>query len=200
MIRDKYTPIVLSGPSGSGKTELIEYIEQRNPEFQEAIGYTTRKKRESANEKINTITQEEFELLIKDDKLIEYCNYNGNYYGMPKSEFNKLSYCNLIFNVSYSSAREIKSIFENTPMIYMLPPTKEELLSRLGERDYNRYLLGIEETMKYAMYYEYLLISYRNDLPQIYDEFMEIAESKDSAMQRRLVLSKNKDFVNKFYK
>lgn len=35
MIRDKYTPIVLSGPSGSGKTELIEYIEQRNPEFQE---------------------------------------------------------------------------------------------------------------------------------------------------------------------
>ena len=172
MIRDKYTPIVLSGPSGSGKTELIEYIEQRNPEFQEAIGYTTRKKRESANEKINTITQEEFELLIKDDKLIEYCNYNGNYYGMPKSEFNKLSYCNLIFNVSYSSAREIKSIFENTPMIYMLPP----------------------------MYYEYLLISYRNDLPQIYDEFMEIAESKDSAMQRRLVLSKNKDFVNKFYK
>ena len=94
MVREKYTPVVLSGPSGSGKTELIEYIEQRNPEFQEAIGYTTRQKRESTNEKINTITQDEFELLIKDNKLIEYCNYNGNYYGMPKSEFNKLSYCN----------------------------------------------------------------------------------------------------------
>lgn len=54
--------------------------------------------------------------------------------------------------------------------------------------------------MKYAMYYEYLLISYRNDLSKIYDEFMEIVESKDSTMQHRLVLSKNKDFVNKFYR
>lgn len=54
MIRDKYTPIVLSGPSGSGKTELIEYIEQRNPEFQEAIGYTTRKKE---NRQMKKLTQ-----------------------------------------------------------------------------------------------------------------------------------------------
>ena len=49
----------------------------------------------------------EFENLISTDGLIEYCIYNNNYYGVPKSEFEKLKEYHLMFNVGYSSAKEI---------------------------------------------------------------------------------------------
>ncbi len=200
MIKNQYSPIIISGPSGAGKTKLVEFIEKQNPIFLEAVGLTTRKKRENEVEKMNFITKEEFEALINQDKLIEYCIYNNNYYGMCKEELEKLKYYNLIFNVGYSSAKIIKEMYGNSYMIYLLPPNKEELLKRLGNRDYNRYELGIIETIQHALKYDYLLISLTDNLEKTYFDFMEIIEEKSKSQQKRLTLSKNKDFVNNFYK
>lgn len=200
MENKEYSPIVISGPSGSGKSVLIEYIEKQNPLFLEATGSTTRKKRESETGRMYFISKEEFELLIKNGGLIEYCIYNGNYYGVSKKEFEKLKEYRLIFNVGYSSAKEIKSIYQDTYMIYLLPPTKEELLKRLGDRGMERYNLGIEETINNAFKYEYLLLSQPDDLNTTYCDFMDIVEEKSKAQQKRLILAKNKDFVNNFYK
>lgn len=85
-------------------------------------------------------------------------------------------------------------------MIYLLPPTKEELLKRLGDRGMERYNLGIEETINNAFKYEYLLLSQPDDLNTTYCDFMDIIEEKSKAQQKRLILAKNKDFVNNFYK
>lgn len=198
--RAENSPIVITGPSASGKTELIDYIEKRDSSFLEATGSTTREKRENETGRMYFISKEEFELLISNDKLIEYCIYRGNYYGVSKSELDKLKQYHLMFNVGYSSAKVIKSMYGDTFMIYLLPPNKEELLRRLGDRGYERYLLGIEETMKYAMEYNYLLISKTNNLSSTFDDFMDIVEEKESSKQKKLVLAKNKDFVNNFYK
>lgn len=192
--------IVISGPSGSGKTELIEYIKKANPQFVEAVGMTTRQKRNDEEGNMNFISISEFESLILNDKFIEYCTYNGNYYGVCKEELNKLLEHHLIFNVSYSSAKEIKKTYQQTQLIYLLPPTKEELLRRIGERGYDRYLLGIEETMKNAFYYEYLLISQTNDLETTYTDFIEIVGEKSKSKQRKLTLVKNRNFIRNFYK
>lgn len=200
MENKEYSPIVISGPSGSGKSVLIEYIERQNPLFLEATGSTTRKKREIETGRMYFISKEEFELLIKSGGLIEYCIYNGNYYGVSRNEFEKLKEYHLIFNVGYSSAKEIKSIYQGTCMIYLLPPTKEELLKRLGNRDIERYNLGIEETLNNAFKYEYLLLSQPYDLNTTYCDFMDIVEEKSRSQQKRLILAKNKDFVNNFYK
>ena len=154
----KNLPIVITGPSGAGKTELINYITENYKNFTEAAGFTTRLRRDSDNEYIKSISKEEFKKLISSNGLIEYCIYNGNYYGIPKSEFNKLSNYNLIFNVGYSSAKVITGLYSDTLMIYLLPPDKKELIRRLGERENARYLLGIEETMKNAIKYDYLLV------------------------------------------
>lgn len=196
----KYSPIVISGPSGSGKSDLIEYIEEQNPLFLEATGSTTRPKRNKEIGRMHFISKEEFELLIKNGGLIEYCIYNGNYYGVSKQEFEKLKDYNLIFNVGYTSAKEIKLLYQDTHMIYLLPPSKEELLKRIGERGIERYNLGIEETMKYAFKYEYLLISQTDDFKTTYNDFMDIIEEKSNANQKKLILAKNRDFVNNFYK
>ena len=194
------SPIVLSGPSGSGKTELINYIENNYPLYMEATGSTTRNRRQNEIGNMNFITREEFEKLILCNELIEYCIYNGNYYGVSKSEFKKLEQYHLMFNVGYSSAKIIQQMYNDTFMLYLLPPTKEELQRRLGNRGKERYLLGIEETMKNAFKYDYLLISHTDDLVSTCDDFMDIVEQKSEAKQKRLVLAKNKDFINNFYK
>jgi len=200
MEKYKYSPIVISGPSGSGKSVLIEYIEQQNPLFLEADGSTTRQKREFETGRMNFISRQDFELLIQQGNLIEYCIYNGNYYGVSKDEFKKLKDYYLMFNVGYSSARVIKELYQDTYMIYLLPPTKEELLKRIGDRGIERYNLGIEETMNNALKFDYLLLSQPDNLETTYNDFMDIIDKNSKSQQKRLILAKNKDFINNFYK
>lgn len=194
------SPIVISGPSGAGKSELIEYVEKKYPTFLEATGITTREKRKVEVGRMYFVSKEEFQQLIISNDLIEYCVFNNNYYGVPKSEFEKLKEYHLMFNVGYSSAREIKNIYDDTKMIYLLPPTSEELIRRLGDRGKERYIIGIQEMMDYAFEYDYLLISINNNLQQTADDLMDIVNQKNTAQQKKLILAKNRDFVNNFYK
>ena len=194
------SPIIITGPSGAGKTELINYIEHINPKFLEATGSTTRQRRNDDDGKMNFISKKEFEQLIRNDNLIEYTIYNGNYYGVSKDEFKKLDKYKLIFNVGYSSAKIIQQEYIDAIMIYLLPPTKEELLRRLGSREYERYLIGIEETQKNSKYYDYLLISKTNNLKETCNEFMSIVYNDDKSNEKRLTLQRNIEFVENFYK
>ena len=195
-----YLPIVIAGPSGAGKTELINYITEHYSSFTEAAGYTTRPRRDTDNENIKSISKDEFEQMISSNGLIEYCVYNGNYYGIPKSEFQKLEKYNLIFNVGYSSAEIIKRIYSDTLMIYLLPPTKEELIRRLGDRERERYILGIEETKKNASKYDYLLVSETDNLEGTCNNFLNIVQQNQRQIQEKLKMEKNKDFVDDFYR
>ena len=194
-----YSPIVITGPSGSGKSVLIEYIEQNNPLFIEAYGATTREKRENETGKMYFISHDEFEQLIDKNLLIEYCIYRNNYYGVLKSELEKLRERYVMFNVGYSSAQVIQSMQKSTFMIYLLPP-KEELLRRLGDRGYERYLLGIEETVNNAEKFDYLLLSQTDNLKGTYEDFMNIVEQKNDYQKSKMVLARNKDFIKNFYK
>lgn len=195
-----YSPIVITGPSGSGKSVLIEYIEQNNPLFIEAYGATTREKRENETGKMYFISHDEFEQLIDKNLLIEYCIYRNNYYGVLKSELEKLRERYVMFNVGYSSAQVIQSMQKSTFMIYLLPPNKEELLRRLGDRGYERYLLGIEETVNNAEKFDYLLLSQTDNLKGTYEDFMNIVEQKNDYQKSKMVLARNKDFIKNFYK
>ena len=195
-------PIILTGPSGAGKTELTNYITKRYDTFKEAIGYTTREKRIDDDGKIISISREQFTKLILNDELIEYGIYNENFYGIPKSEFEKLEQYNLIFNVGYSSAKIIKKMHKEALMIYLLPPNKEELLRRLENRDkeHKRYMLGMEETKNNSHMYEYLLISKTNDLEAICNDFMQIVNKNKIQIQDRLKMKENRDFIDDFYR
>ena len=199
-MENKNIPIVITGPSGAGKTELINYITKKYDMFIEASGFTTRPRRDTDNENIKSISIDEFEKLILNDNLIEYCLYNGNYYGIPKSEFKKLEKYNLLFNVGYSSAEVIKKMYQETLMIYLLPPNKEELLRRFGERERERYLLGIEETKKNANKYQYLLVSETNDLEKTCDNFLKIFRKNEREVQEKLKMESNKKFIEDFYR
>jgi len=77
---------IISGPSGSGKDTLLVELFKKRPEIKFSISSTTRKMRdgEKEGEKYNFISRESFENMINNDRLLEYNEYVGNYYGTPK--------------------------------------------------------------------------------------------------------------------
>ena len=83
---NKGVVFIISGPSGSGKDTLMVELFKKRPEIKFSISSITRGMREGEVEgvKYNFISKEQFEQMIKEDKLLEYNSYVGNYYGTPK--------------------------------------------------------------------------------------------------------------------
>lgn len=197
---NNYNPIIITGPSGSGKSTIVNYIVDNNSLFIEAEGVTTREKRKNETDKIISISFDEFNRLIEKDLLIEYSKYNGNYYGIPKAEYVKLKEKYLLFNVGYSSAKIIKSNYVDSIMIFLLPPTRKDLVDRLGDRynDY-RYQSGKIETINNIANYDYLLISKNNDLAGTYRDFIDIVNKTKNSEKFKVKSLKNDMFIKSFY-
>ena len=199
LICEGYSPIVLSGPSGAGKTELIEYLKKKNKIFEEAPGITTRPRRIGEVGNTDFITQEKFFEYVNNDELIQYVRHDGNYYGTLKKALELLKDKQILFNMGYQGAVSLKNIRPDSSLIYILPPNKEEVLRRMGNRGIQRYSLGIEQTKKSIDLYDYLLISYTDNMEKLYCDFMDIYESSESGKTKSLKLIKNKDFMKNFY-
>ena len=130
--------IVISGPSGVGKgticKELVKYF---NGWF--SVSVTTREKRDGEIEGKDYfyVTKEEFEEKIKDNDFLEYATYNNNYYGTLKSKINEKLENNIdVFTeIEVNGARNIKKIYNDSVLIYILPPSLEELEERLRGRN-----------------------------------------------------------------
>lgn len=135
---NKGSLIVLSGPSGSGKDSICERLKEYNDSFWVSISCTTRKPRTGEEEGIDYFfkTKEEFEKLIKENKLLEYAEYNGEYYGTPKEKINE--YLNkgidVILVIEVQGALKIKKLINEAIFIFIMPPTMKDLVLRLKKR------------------------------------------------------------------
>ncbi|MBQ7265466.1 MAG: guanylate kinase [Firmicutes bacterium] len=130
--------IVISGPSGSGKGTVISEI-LRDSGYCCSISATTRAPREGETDGVNYFfkTKEEFEELIKENKLLEYANYCGNYYGTPYDYVKKMQDRgkNVILEIEVVGAENVKKLLPEAKLIFMLPPSLEELEKRLRGRN-----------------------------------------------------------------
>ena len=129
--------IVISGPSGVGKGTLCNMlIKDLNVEY--SVSYTTRNPREGEIDGVNYnfITVDEFREKIRIGDLLEYNIYNGNYYGTSKSfVMNKINEGkSIILEIDVNGARNVKNIFPDALLIYIAPPSIEELKRRLINR------------------------------------------------------------------
>ena len=134
--------IILSSPSGAGKTTLVKKISAIK-NFKISISYTTRipRKNETNGKDYFFIKNEEFETLIKKNELLEYARVFNNLYGSSKKKvFDMLSNGeNVIFDIDWQGTKQIKEKSLNFRLLtfFILPPSKETLLSRLSERENN---------------------------------------------------------------
>ncbi|MCK9211721.1 MAG: guanylate kinase [Ignavibacteriaceae bacterium] len=130
--------IVISAPSGTGKTTIIRSILKILPDVVYSISATTREKRPSEHDGVDYffIDEETFQQKINDHEFVEWEKVYDYFYGTPKSFVEKVisEGKSILLEVDVKGALSIKKVYPDAIMIYLLPPSLEELEKRLKER------------------------------------------------------------------
>jgi guanylate kinase len=131
--------IILSGPSGVGKGTIREKLFQNeNLNLAYSISMTTRTPREGEvdGQDYFFISEAEFQEKIKDGLLIEWAQFVGNYYGTPKEYVEQLlnEGKNVVLEIEVQGANQVMAMFPKAITIFIVPPSIEELESRIRGR------------------------------------------------------------------
>ena len=129
---------VISGSSGVGKGTVIKEFLNKHPEFKLSISCTTRGKREGEVHGVNYffLSPNEFKECISNDEFLEWAEFSGNHYGTKKAFVED---ClnngeNLILEIDTKGALNVKKIMPEAELIFIAPPSLEELEARLRGR------------------------------------------------------------------
>ncbi|WP_243386791.1 guanylate kinase [Bacillus kexueae] len=173
--RERGLLIVLSGPSGVGKGTVRKALfEQDDVHFEYSISMTTRKPREGEVDGVDYFfkSKEEFEQLIKEEKLLEWAEYVGNYYGTPIEYVEKTlnEGKDVFLEIEVQGALQVKKSFPEGLFIFLVPPSLDELKNRIVTRGtesegliQNRMNVAKEEIeMMHA--YDYVVVNDQVDL------------------------------------
>ena len=197
---DRGILIVVSGFSGSGKGTLMKELLKRYPDiYALSISATTRAPREGEEDgrEYFFISKDEFEKMIAKDELIEYARYVENYYGTPRRyvEEKMKQGKDVILEIEIQGALKVKKAFPDTLLLFVPPPSAEELQSRLIGRGTetmevirSRMDRACEEAQGMELY-DYLIVN--DDLDACVEEMHSIIRGE----HRRT--SRNADFMEK---
>ncbi|CAG9607468.1 guanylate kinase [Pseudoneobacillus rhizosphaerae] len=167
-MQEKGLLIVLSGPSGVGKGTVRKAIfSQPDTEFEYSISMTTRTPREGEVNGVDYFfkSREEFEGLIEQDRLLEYAEFVGNYYGTPVDYVRETldSGKDVFLEIEVKGARQVREKFPEGLFIFLMPPSLHELKNRIVTRGTetddlitNR-LLSAREEIEMMDLYDYIV-------------------------------------------
>ena len=137
MTNGKGILLIISGPSGAGKGTVVSKLKEKSG-YSLSISATTRKPRQNETPGVHYFfkSKEEFEKMIEDKKLLEYADFCGNYYGTPTDFVNKRIENNktVILEIEIQGALQVKSIYPEAVLIFLTPPSMDELEKRLVGR------------------------------------------------------------------
>ncbi|MBE8596062.1 guanylate kinase [Xenorhabdus sp. BG5] len=134
------TLYIVSAPSGAGKSSLIQALLKTQPLYdtQVSVSHTTRQARPGENhgEHYFFVTVDEFQNMINHDEFLEYACVFGNYYGTSRKviEDTLASGVDVFLDIDWQGAQQIRQKMPTARSIFILPPSKEELLRRLRGR------------------------------------------------------------------
>lgn len=130
---------VISGSSGVGKGTLLQMLLKQHPELKLSISATTRKPRPGEVDGVNYFFTERDDFLdaVKNGEFLEWAEFNGNCYGTKEAYVRKTLNKgeNLILEIETKGALQIKSKLPDSILIFILPPSLEELEHRLRGRN-----------------------------------------------------------------
>ena len=157
------TKFIISSPSASGKTTLVNALLEAFPTMYRLKTCTTRPVRpeEKGNEYF-FLTKEQAEEKIKNDDFVEYSTVYGNIYGLDKMEVERNLSRNTVVILDVQGTEKATTLYPSMKTIFIQPPPREILESRLKERntndaDVNARLAEIDTELSYMNKYDHVV-------------------------------------------
>ena len=182
---------VISSPSGGGKTSLINKLfeDTRSLNFKKSISDTTRQKREGDinGRDYYFLSEKEFKDKIEKEEYVEYATVFGNFYGTSKEEIKtKYNNSNLVLELDWQGAYAVKELFDDARLIFLVPPSLEDLKQRLVTRNLdspesieNRLSEAKKEISKSEIY-DFLILN--DDFDKAFEDLSQILFESISAL------------------
>ena len=182
---------VISSPSGGGKTSLINKLfeDTRSMNFKKSISDTTRQKREGDinGRDYYFLSEKEFKDKIEKEEYVEYATVFGNFYGTSKEEIiTKYNNSNLVLELDWQGAYAVKELFGDARLIFLVPPSLEDLKQRLVTRNLdspesieNRLSEAKKEISKSEIY-DFLILN--DDFDKAFEDLSQILFESISAL------------------
>lgn len=194
--------VVISGFSGAGKGTLMKALMEKYDNYALSISATTRRPRsgEADGREYFFVSQEYFQSMVENDALIEYAQYVENFYGTPKDyvEKQRAAGKDVILEIEIQGALKIKQRFPEALLLFVMPPSAEELKRRLVSRG-TEPLEVIEARLKRAAEeaagieaYDYIVIN--DTIDTCVEELHQLIQAQHNKTSNRL------DFIKEMRK
>jgi guanylate kinase len=160
---------LISAPSGAGKSSLVNALLSHDPSIRLSVSCTTRPPRpgEIDGKDYRFLSVDGFEALRNGSQLLEWAQVHGNYYGTPRDLIDQAVGAgqNVILEIDWQGARQVRKLFPATISIFILPPSIEALRERLQNRGQDpedvitRRVQAASAEISHAPEFEYVIIN-----------------------------------------
>ena len=189
--------IVFSGPSGVGKGTILAKYMQGRSDICYSVSATTRAPRpgEVDGRQYFFLTRQEFEKMIEEGRMLEYAQYNGNYYGTPSRfvEEKLQAGVDVVLEIEVQGAAKVRAACPEALFVFVLPPSFETLRSRLtgrgteDEATVQKRLNAALDELRQASAYDYVIVN--DDLDQAVEELSAVVKAARCSVkfQKKLI-------------
>ncbi|MFC1676821.1 guanylate kinase [Planctomycetota bacterium] len=184
--KNKGKLVIVSGPSGVGKGTICKEVIKRLDDVCISVSVTTRVPADGEVDGVDYwfVSAEKFQEYIDNGSLLEYADVFGNMYGTPKGKVDEVlsKGKTVILEIDVQGAKQVKVLYHDAKMIFILPPTHKDLAKRLNHRGRETPEV-VEKRINHAddeiavgwQYYDRMVIN--EDLEQAVNEVVEIIQN-----------------------
>ena len=176
---------VISGASGVGKGTVLKAVMEKRDDLFFSVSATTRPPRPGEVDGVHYyfITTEQFEEMIRQGEFLEYDAHAKNYYGTPRGQAQeKQQRGHVLLDIEPKGAEQVKQAEPNATLIFIMPPSMEELESRLrgrGDTPEDQITIRMERAlweMEQRSWYDYVVVN--DDVTRCAEEILCIIAQK----------------------
>jgi len=191
--------LIVSAPSGTGKTTLSNLLIQRDPHIRISVSFTTRKPRQNEidGEDYHFVSERTFDKMVRNNEFLEWAVVLGNSYGTPLLTVENYLYNgeDVLFDIDWQGYQQlVKGAREDIASVFILPPSRKELVDRLVSRnqDDNQVIKERMEQLNSEIIhwdsYDYVIIN--KNLEETLHKLESILKAERLRKARRTGLSK----------
>ena len=177
--------VVISGASGVGKGTVLSLVMKQREDLRFSVSATTRPPRPGEQDGVHYyfVTKEKFEQMIAGEEFLEYDAHAANYYGTPRAQADeKRLQGHVLLDIEPNGAKQVRESAPDALLIFIMPPSKEELERRLrgrGDTPEEQIRMRMERAdweMEQRSWYDHVVVN--DDAQRCAEEILKIIEAE----------------------